>query len=122
MRDLDEYNELVIWGAMPLILPPAGDDIVEQVVTNSNKVPVSQRPLLNFSGSTCTVACYDEDGHLYLEFSSGRRMEVASGEHVTAWELYGKYHGYMACLLRGRVRVVRHDLVDENESTAVLPR
>jgi len=120
--DLDEYNELVIWGVMRLTLPAAGAYTAEQVVIDPNNVPVLQRPLLDFSGSTCTRACYDEDGHLHLEFSSGHRIEVASGEHLTAWELYGKYHGYMACLPRGRVRVVRHDVLDEYESTAAVAR
>ena len=36
-------------------------------------------------------------------------------DHVTAWELYGKYHGYAVCLPRGRVKVVRHDVPDAIE-------
>ncbi|SID97432.1 Uncharacterised protein [Mycobacteroides abscessus subsp. abscessus] len=47
------------------------------------------------------------------------RHNVAPQEAATSWELYGKRHGYMACLPRGRVRVVRHDLPDdESEDTA----
>ncbi|EUA35630.1 hypothetical protein I552_6432 [Mycobacterium xenopi 3993] len=36
--------------------------------------------------------------------------------HRTAWELYGKLHGYAACLAGGKVRVVRHDLPEESGS------
>ncbi|GAT13155.1 MULTISPECIES: DUF6188 family protein [Mycobacteriaceae] len=120
--DLDEYNELVIWGPLRLTVPPVGDCPLEEVVIDPNDVPVAMRPLLDFSGSTCTRALYDEDGHLHLEFSSGHRIDVAGDEHRTAWELYGKYHGYMACLPRGRVRVVRHDIPDEYDSTAAVAR
>lgn len=120
--DLDEYNELVIWGPLRLTVPPVGDCPLEEVVIDPNDVPVALRPLLDFSGSTCTRALYDEDGHLHLEFSSGHWIDVAGDEHRTAWELYGKYHGYMACLPRGRVRVVRHDIPDEYDSAPAVAR
>ena len=36
-------------------------------------------------------------------------------DDVTAWELYGKNHGYAACLPHGKVRVVRHDVPDDSD-------
>jgi len=42
-------------------------------------------------------------------------IDVRPDDNVTAWELYGKYHGYAACLRHGKVRVVRHDVADDNE-------
>ena len=72
-----------------------------------------ERPLFDISGTTCTQAVWNSDGDLHLEFSDGHGIDVPHDEHVTAWELYGKYHGYAACLPRGKVRVLRHDLLDE---------
>ena len=43
-------------------------------------------------------------------------IDVDPDSEETAWELYGKRHGYMACLPRGRVRVVRHDLPDSDDA------
>lgn len=120
--DLEDYNELVIWAPLRLTLPPAGDYPLEEVVIDPGDVPVSHRPLLNVAGATCTRAIYEEGGHLHLGFSSGHQIDVAGHEHLTAWELYGKYHGYMACLPHGRVRVVRHDVPEDDESTARVPR
>jgi hypothetical protein len=50
-----------------------------------------------------------------LEFSDGHQIDVAPDDNVTAWELYGKYHGYAACLPHGKVRVVRLDVADDGE-------
>lgn len=116
--DLDDYNELVIWAPLGLTLPPVGDYPVEEVVIDPQNVPVAQRPLLDLAGATCMRALYGEDGHLHLEFSGGHRIDVAGDEHSTAWELYGKYHGFIACLPHGRVRVVRHDVPEEDKSTS----
>ena len=49
----------------------------------------------------------EDDGTLRVEFSNGYGFTVAADECFAAWELYGKRHGYMACLPGGRVRVVR---------------
>lgn len=116
--NLDEYNELVISTPLRLTVPPVGDYPVEVVAIDPGDVPVSQRPLLDLAGSTCTRAVCDEDGHLHLEFSSGHRIDVAGDEHRTAWELYGKHHGYMACLPGGEVHMVRHDLQRSGHTAA----
>lgn len=109
--DLGDYNELVVFVPLRLTLPPQGDFAADEVIiVDPSDVPASQRALFDFAGSTCTVALYDEVGHLHLEFSSGHHLDVAAHGRVTAWELYGKFHGYMACLPQGRVRVVRHDV------------
>jgi hypothetical protein len=50
-----------------------------------------------------------------LEFSDGHRIDVPPDDKVTAWELYGKSHGYAACLPHGKVQVVRHDVPDESD-------
>ena len=50
------------------------------------------------------------------------RIDVNPDEQVTAWELYGKRHGYMACLPHGRVRVVRHDVPEDDNANIVNPR
>lgn len=114
MLSLDDYNELVIARPLQLTLPPEGDYPAEDVMIDPNDVPDHQRPLLNFAGSTCTHASCDSDGTLHVAFSNGYRVMVAADERFTAWELYGKRHGYMACLPRGRVRVVRHDVPEDD--------
>ncbi|ANN99469.1 DUF6188 family protein [Mycobacteroides abscessus] len=119
--DLDDYNELVIATPIRLTLPPIGSSYPEeQVLIDPGNVSVQQRPLLDLAGAVCTGAWCDEGGGLHLGFSRGHRIDVAPPqEAATSWELYGKRHGYMACLPRGRVRVVRHDLPDdESEDTA----
>ncbi len=111
--NLDDYNELVISGPMRLTVPPAGRYPEEQVLIDPTNVPAQQRPLLDLAGAVCTHARCDDEGCLHLGFSRGHRIDVDPDERATAWELYGKYHGYMACLPHGRVRVVRHDIDDE---------
>ena len=91
-----------------------GAEPAEDLIVDPNDVPSYQRPLLNFAGSVCTHATCDDDGTLRVEFSNGYRVTVAADERFTAWELYGKRHGYMACLPRGQVRVVRHDLPEDD--------
>ena len=111
--NLDYYNELVISVPMHLKLPPAGGYPAEVVPIDPTDIRDEERPLFNISGTTCTHAAWDDDGTLHLEFSDGHEIDVPPSDNVTAWELYGKQHGYIACLPRGKVRVVRHDLPDE---------
>lgn len=111
--NLDHYNELVIGVPMRLTLPPAGGQPSEEVAVDPRRIRNEQRPLFDFAGATCTRADWDSNGDLHLEFSAGHHIDVPHHEQATAWELYGKLHGYVACLPRGRVRVVRHDLDDE---------
>src|SRR5690606_19728459 len=85
----------------------------EEVLIDPNNVPAPQRALLDLAGAVCTQAQCDDEGCLHLSFSRGHRIDVEPDDQATSWELYGKYHGYMACLPRGRVRVVRHDVDDE---------
>jgi hypothetical protein len=80
-----------------------------------NDMPNHQRPLLNFAGSNRTHASCDDDGTLHVEFSNGYLFTVVADEDFTAWELYGQRHGFMACLPHGRVRVVRHDLPEDDQ-------
>lgn len=113
--NLDEYNELVISVPMELTLPELAGGArgsAEVVTINPTAVRNEQKPLFDFAGSTCTHAEWDEDGSLHLQFSGGQHIDVPSDDAHTSWELYGKYHGYAACLPHGRVRVVRHDLPD----------
>jgi hypothetical protein len=110
--NLDDYNELVISGLLRLTLPPAGAYPAEEVVIDPTNVPLHERPLLDLSGSMCTAAWCADDGVLHVGFSRGHRIEVDADPDSAAWELYGKRHGYMACLPGGRVRTVRHDLPD----------
>jgi hypothetical protein len=117
--NLDDYNQLVISTPLRLTLPPAGLHRVEQVAIDPDDLPNWQRPLLDFAGATCTRATCAENGHLHLEFSTGHQIDVGGDDHRTAWELYGKYHGYMVCLPGGRVRVIRHDLPDDDATAAV---
>ena len=122
--NLKDYNELVITRPLRLALPPVGAYPAEDVLVDPNDVPTYQRPLLNFAGSVCTRATCDDDGTLRVEFSNGYGFTVTADENFTAWELYGKRHGYMACLPGGRVRVVRHDLPEDDlisERPAVRP-
>ncbi|MGH3543624.1 MAG: DUF6188 family protein [Mycobacterium sp.] len=115
--NLDDYNELVISVPLRLTLPATDTAPTEVVVIDPHDPAVQQRPLFDFSGATCTDAAWDDGGALHLEFSDGHRIDVLPDERLTAWELYGKYHGYAACLAHGRVRVVRHDVpVDTDEA------
>jgi hypothetical protein len=113
--DLEDYNELVISAPIRLTLPATADSPVEVVLIDPNDPAVAERPLFDFSGATCTVVSWDDDGNLHLEFSDGHQIDVSPVEDVTAWELYGKYHGYAACLPHGKVKVVRHDVPDDND-------
>ncbi|MGD9620698.1 MAG: DUF6188 family protein [Mycolicibacterium sp.] len=112
---LADYNELVITRPLRLTLPAEGDYPAEDVMIDPNDVPDVQRPLLNFAGSICTHASCDDDGTLHVQLSTGHRITVAADERATAWELYGKRHGYMACLPHGRVHAVRHDVPEEDQ-------
>jgi hypothetical protein len=118
--NLDEYNELVISVPLHLTLPATATEPSEVVVVDPKHITDAERPLFDFAGATCTHADWDDKGSLQLRFSDGHAIEAHADEHHTAWELYGKYHGFAACLPRGQVRVVRHDLaedeVDQRES------
>ena len=109
---LDGYNELVISVPLRLTVPPVGDYPAEVVLIDPLAVRDEERPLFDLSGEMCMFADWSDEGDLHLEFSDGHVIDVPYNDHHTAWELYGKYHGYAACLARGRVRVVRHDLPD----------
>jgi hypothetical protein len=111
--NLDDYNELVISGRLRLTLPPAGAYPVEVVLIDPTNVAEHERPLLDLAGSVCTEAWCADNGTLHLRFSRGHRIEVDADPQGPAWELYGKRHGYMACLPGGRVRTVRHDIPDD---------
>jgi hypothetical protein len=114
--DLDDHNQLVISRPMRLTLPPAAGWPEEEVLIDPINLSAEERPLLDLAGAICTRAWCDDDGALHLCFSRGHRIDVDPDAAATSWELYGKCHGYMACLPRGRVRVIRHDLpVDEND-------
>ena len=113
--NLDDYNELDVFVPLTLTLPAINSDDSEVVTIDPMAIKDAERPLFDFAGSTCTHADWDEDGTLHLRFSDGHAIEVHSDEHRTAWEMYGKYHGYAACLPHGRVRIVRTD-VPEDES------
>ena len=118
------YNELFVTRPLRLSLPAVGPHPAEDVMVDPNDVPDHQRPLLNFAGSVCTLATCEDDGTLRVEFSNGYGFTVAADECFAAWELYGKRHGYMACLPGGRVRVVRHDMPADDlvsERPAVRP-
>jgi hypothetical protein len=113
--NLDEYNELVISAPIRLTLPATDGSTAEVVSVDPSHPAVGERPLFNFSGATCTEVTWDDVGDLHLEFSDGHQIDVSPDDHITAWELYGKYHGYAACLPHGNVRVVRHDVRDDVE-------
>jgi len=106
-------NELVITAPFYLILPAIETQGEEAVRIEPKAVRDEERPLFDFAGSTCTHASWDEDGSLHLRFSDGHEIHSHSDDRHTAWELYGKHHGYAACLAHGRVRVVRHDLPED---------
>jgi hypothetical protein len=110
--NFDDDNELVISVPMHLTLPAIASAPAEVVEIDPNGPADQERPLFDFSGQTCTGFDWSDDGDLHLEFSDGHRIDVPAADDATAWELYGKYHGYAACLSHGKVRVVRHD-VDE---------
>jgi Family of unknown function (DUF6188) len=109
-------NELVISVPFYLTLPATRTDVEEAVLIDPRAVRTEERPLFDFAGSTCTHASWDEDGSLHLLFSDGHEIHAHSDDHQTAWELYGKHHGYAACLAHGRVRVVRHDLPEDESA------
>jgi hypothetical protein len=112
--NLDEYNELVISAPLELTLPDirGASGAAEVVAIDPTAVRNEQKPLFDFAGTTCTHADWDDDGSLHLQFSGGQHIDVPSDDAHTSWELYGKHHGYAACLPHGKVRVVRHDLPD----------
>ena len=112
--NFDDDNELVISVPIRLTLPAIESSPAEVVTVDPNDLADQERPLFDFAGATCTGAVWYDTGDLHLEFSDGHQIDVSPGDDVTAWELYGKYHGYAASLPHGKVRVVRHD-VDETE-------
>ena len=112
--NMEDYNELVIAAPLALTLPATETDPQEVVMINSIDVRKQERPLFDFAGQKCTQAEWDDDnGSLHLAFADGHRIDVPADEEHTSWELYGKNHGYAACLPHGLVRVVRHDLPDD---------
>ena len=111
--DLEDYNELVISAPLALTLPATETDPQEVVAINPSDVRKQERPLFDFAGQKCTHADWDDNGSLHLAFADGHRIDVPTDQEHTSWELYGKRHGYAACLPHGRVRVVRHDLPDD---------
>lgn len=111
--NFDDDSELVITRPLRLHLPALGAFAREVVRIDPLDVPDYQRPLFDFSGTTCTHATADDDGTLHLEFSSATGIDVAADEHHAAWELYGKRHGFMVCMPGGSVRVVRHDIEEQ---------
>ncbi len=113
--NLDDYNELDVFVPLILTLPATNSDDAEAVTIDPKAIKDEERPLFDFAGATCTHADWDDDGTLHLRFSDGHEIEVHGDEHRTAWEMYGKYHGYAACLPHGQVRIVRTD-VPEDES------
>ena len=114
--NFEDYNELVISVPMCLTLPATDTLPAEVVSIDPNDAAVEERPLFDFSGTTCTNVVWYDTGDLHLEFSEGHQIDVPPHHHVTAWELYGKHHGYAACLARGKVRVVRHDIVEADDA------
>jgi len=115
--NMADYNELVISAPMALTLPATPTDSREVVPIDPINVRMQERPLFDFAGQTCTAADWDDTGSLHLTFSDGHRIDVPSDDTHTSWELYGKHHGYVACLPHGRVRVVRHDLPEDEAAT-----
>jgi Family of unknown function (DUF6188) len=114
--NFEDYNELVISVPMRLTLPATDSLPVEVVAVDPHDATVEERPLFDFSGTTCTSLTWYDTGDLHLEFSDGHQIDVPPDRHGTAWELYGKHHGYAACMARGKVRVVRHDMPDGDEA------
>jgi hypothetical protein len=113
--NLEDYNELVISAPIRLTLPATATSPVEVVSVDPNDPAAQLRPLFDFSGATCTDVTWDDAGDLHLEFSDGHQIDVPPDDHLTAWELYGKNHGYAACLPHGKVQVVRHDVPDDSD-------
>jgi Family of unknown function (DUF6188) len=109
-------NELVISVPFVLTLPATEKDAEEAVRIDPKAIRDVERALFDFAGSTCTHASWDEDGSLHVRFSDGHEIHAHSDDNRTAWELYGKDHGYAACLSHGRVRVVRHDLPEDESA------
>jgi hypothetical protein len=116
--NLDDYNELVISAPLELTVPPIAGESGEVFTIDPLAVRREQKPLFDFAGATCTHADWDADGSLHLRFSSGQGIDVPSDDQHTSWELYGKHHGYAACLPHGHVRVVRHDLPETEAAGA----
>jgi hypothetical protein len=112
--NFEDYNELVISVPIRLTLPAIETSPAEVVAIDPNDPADQERPLFDFAGATCTGVVWYDTGHLHLEFSDGHQIDVLPDDQVSAWELYGKYHGYAACLQHGKVRVVRHDVAETN--------
>ena len=107
--DFGDHNELVVFVPLRLTLP-ATDTLPAEVVTiDPYDAQPSERPVFDFAGSTCTSVVWDDNGDLHVKFSSGNQIDVSPDERVTAWELYGEYHGYAACLPHGEVQNVQLD-------------
>jgi hypothetical protein len=119
--ELDDYNELLISAPMRLTLPPVGPYPAEVVPIDPMAVTNAQAPLFDFAGATCTQVDWGEDGTLHLELSDGHLIDVPGDDHITAWELYDRDHGYAACLPHGKVRIVRHDLPEDDDNTQERP-
>ena len=119
--DMEDYNELVISAPLALTLPATETDPQEVVAINPADVRKQERPLFDFAGQKCTHAEWDDNGSLHLAFADGHRIDVPTDQEHTSWELYGKRHGYMACLPGGRVRTVRYDRSDEDTNAEIAP-
>lgn len=113
--NFDDDNELVVSVPIRLTLPATANAPAEVVSIDPNDPALHERPLFDFSGARCTEVAWDDSGDLHLQFSDGHQIDVSPDEKVTAWELYGKYHGYAACLAHGKVRVVRHDMPENGD-------
>jgi hypothetical protein len=107
--DFEGQNELVISVPLRLTLP-ATSTLPAQVATiDPYGVSEPERPLFDFAGSTCTDGVWDDCGDLHLKFSTGHQIDVSADKRITAWELYGEYQGYVACLPPGKVQKVELD-------------
>lgn len=107
--DFDDHNELIISVPMRLILPATDALPAEAVTIDPDDASAWERPLFDFAGSLCTNVVWDDHGDLHVKFSSGHQIDVSPHERVTAWELFGEYHGYAACLPHGEVKNVQLD-------------
>ena len=107
--NLGDHNELVIARPLTLRLPAAPGYPAEDVLIDPDRMTGPQRSLLDFAGATCTGTVVADDGTLRVDLSTGHRIAVGPDAHRVAWELYGKQHGFMACLPGGEVHVVRYD-------------
>jgi hypothetical protein len=112
--NFDDDNELVISVPIRLTLPAIATAPAEVVAIDPNDPADQERPLFDFSGQKCTSVVWFDTGDLHIEFADGHQIDVPPDDRLTAWELYGKYHGYAACLPHGKVRVVRHDVAETN--------